>query len=136
MRLEDTVERLKFVQRDMSNLKRSPTAPLAQCVLNNVVGGCCTPRPLQQKFGYDAVARATLIFSNVPGPQEPFCFGGQQITGLQMIFPNLPPQGVLVCWCVGKFMGLRIGVLVCWWVGVLVCWLGRLHEVCTPDGLH
>mmetsp|Transcript_19267 Transcript_19267/g.50565 ORF Transcript_19267/g.50565 Transcript_19267/m.50565 type:complete len:285 (-) Transcript_19267:339-1193(-) len=96
VRLEDTVERLKFVQRDMSNLKRSPTAPLAQCVLNNVVGGCCTPRPLQQKFGYDAVARATVIFSNVPGPQEPFCFGGQQITGLQMIFPNLPPQvGIL-----------------------------------------
>lgn len=94
VRVADPKERLALVRGNMKALKSSPTAHLQMGVQDNCLSCCAVAVP--RKLAFDAMSRATVIFSNVPGPQEPVSLGPRRINGLQMVFPNLIPQvGIL-----------------------------------------
>ena len=78
----------------MSQLISQPNAVIQDAIGRNCLS--CMPTPVVQKAVQDAMGRATMIFSNVPGPQEPVHFGPRQLTGLQVLFPNFLPQALIV----------------------------------------
>lgn len=54
------------------------------------------PKFLALQTAFDIFSRHTMVFSNVPGPAEPLLFCGEQLLGMQIIFPNLLNQVLLI----------------------------------------
>jgi hypothetical protein len=54
------------------------------------------PKFLACQTAFDIFSRHTMVFSNVPGPAEPLLFCGQPLLGMQVIFPNLLNQVLLI----------------------------------------
>ena len=50
------------------------------------------PLSLSRQTCYDIFTRHTCVFTNVPGPGKAILFAKQEVTGIQMVFPNLISQ--------------------------------------------
>lgn len=94
----------------MAELKTQPNALIQNWIARNVL--TCAPAPLVQQTLQDAMGRATMVFSNVPGPQEAVHFGPRQLTGLQVLFPNFLPQALVVSLNGGVYYNLVVDPLV------------------------
>ena len=54
------------------------------------------PAFLRQKTAYDLFSRHSMVFSNLPGEEIEVSIGGETMKGLQVVFPNLLPQVLLI----------------------------------------
>jgi hypothetical protein len=48
------------------------------------------------------------VFSNLPGPDQPLMFCGEVIQGMQVIFPNLIPQALLISYNGGIYFNMSV----------------------------
>eukprot|EP00639_Heterosigma_akashiwo_P021491 CAMPEP_0206403904 /NCGR_PEP_ID=MMETSP0294-20121207/28015_1 /ASSEMBLY_ACC=CAM_ASM_000327 /TAXON_ID=39354 /ORGANISM="Heterosigma akashiwo, Strain CCMP2393" /LENGTH=437 /DNA_ID=CAMNT_0053861629 /DNA_START=95 /DNA_END=1410 /DNA_ORIENTATION=+ len=78
------------VRAAMDALKAAPTVGVTLKL--SAFLGDLLPRSITRKSVSDIFSRCSLVYSNVPGPQEPLNFAGEEIKGIQCIFPNLLPQ--------------------------------------------
>lgn len=89
-----------------SEIKRSPTVGIQmkiQQILPNIL-----PLFMQQKIAYDIFSRHTMSFSNVTGPPVLSFLGGEQVEGIQVLFPTLLPQGIVVSYAGGLYLNLNM----------------------------
>jgi hypothetical protein len=49
-----------------------------------------------------------MVFSNVPGPADIVKFGGEPVVGIQVVFPNLIPQALLLSYGGGIFCNISL----------------------------
>jgi hypothetical protein len=54
------------------------------------------------------VPQCTQVFSNLPGPAEPLMFGEERVRGLQIIFPNLIPQVIIISYAGGVYFNMSL----------------------------
>ena len=88
----------------MKNLKNSPMAYVQHWVQNNIAANL--PLFLRRQTLQDVFSRHSLVFSNVPGPQEPAYLDGKKLKGLQVLFPNLLSQCCIFSYNGGIFTNL------------------------------
>eukprot|EP00519_Triparma_laevis_P004711 CAMPEP_0182501944 /NCGR_PEP_ID=MMETSP1321-20130603/12394_1 /TAXON_ID=91990 /ORGANISM="Bolidomonas sp., Strain RCC1657" /LENGTH=477 /DNA_ID=CAMNT_0024706719 /DNA_START=29 /DNA_END=1462 /DNA_ORIENTATION=+ len=103
---EDCMERLHFVNGKMNTLKNSPLAGVQLAVQETIPPKL--PVNLGRQTVYDTFIRHSIIFSNVPGPEKPVKFGGEQVTETQMYFNNLVPQVGILSYDGKIFMNMNI----------------------------
>lgn len=90
-------DRVAQTNAEMNILKNSPTAPVQLFLQNKVLPHA--PRFLGRQTVYDIFSRHSMVFSNVPGPKTPFYAAGEEVVGIQMVFPNLIPQVGILSYC-------------------------------------
>jgi hypothetical protein len=78
----------------MEGLKRSYEAVVQFWLMNYVL--CYSPLFVIHDTAQKTFTRHSLVFSNVPGPQEALYLCGEEILSLQAIFPNILPQTIIV----------------------------------------
>ncbi|WP_426191456.1 wax ester/triacylglycerol synthase family O-acyltransferase [Massilia sp. DWR3-1-1] len=112
---DDPVERVYAVQRQMAQLKQSQQAQVALGIL---AGMGVAPEFLKERLVAALAANASLVLTNVRGPQEPRYLAGRRIT--RQIF-WVPQSG-----------GIGLGVSLLSYAGELSC--GVVADArCVPD---
>lgn len=89
--IEDPVGRLYEVHRRMDDLKGSYTALVAMAVLG-VMGA--TPRQVQTEILNYFAKKASIVMSNVPGPQAPLYLAGSKLDQVMFWVPQSGDVGV------------------------------------------
>lgn len=89
--IEDPVGRLFEVHRRMDELKGGYTALVAMAVLG--VAGA-TPRQMQSEILNYFASKASIVMSNVPGPQTPLYLAGSQLDQIMFWVPQSGDVGV------------------------------------------
>ena len=97
-------DRLVRTSQDMSSVKSSSMAPIQMFLQTHVLP--LLPQFIQRKTAYDIFSRHSLVFSNVPGPPAPIHFCGEKVLGIQVIFPNLLPQTLIISYAGEVFMNM------------------------------
>ena len=97
-------ERLLKTSKDMTSVKASSMAPIQMFLQTYVLP--LLPQFIQRKTAYDIFSRHSLVFSNVPGPPAPIHFCGEKVLGIQVIFPNLLPQTLIISYAGEVFMNM------------------------------
>ena len=98
-------ERLNKCHATTALVKKSPTAGIQlflQTLLPNIL-----PQFLQQKTAFDIFSRHTLVFSNVPGPSDLISLCGEQVVGMQILFPNILPTVILISYAGSVFFTMN-----------------------------
>uniref|UniRef100_A0A7S1Q518 Diacylglycerol O-acyltransferase n=1 Tax=Neobodo designis TaxID=312471 RepID=A0A7S1Q518_NEODS len=85
----DPVERLRASNAMWSRLKSSAAVPAAFFVHKLTAK---LPIAFQRKTLVDLMSRHSVVFSNVPGAQQPAYVAGSRIVATHMIYPNFTPQ--------------------------------------------
>jgi diacylglycerol O-acyltransferase / wax synthase len=83
--VEDPLERLELVRTRMAALKGS-SQPIVAFVLLSAVG--LGPKILQDQIGALIGRNASAVMTNVPGPQKPLYFAGQEIDEIDFWVPQ------------------------------------------------
>jgi diacylglycerol O-acyltransferase len=86
--------RLGECSRAMQSIKYSSAAAVQMWIQTNVLP--IMPQFLQRKTAYDIFSRHSMVFSNVPGPPAPIHVCKEKVLGIQVIFPNLLTQCLIV----------------------------------------
>lgn len=89
--IENPIARLLEVHRRMDDLKGSYTALLAMAILG-VMGA--TPRQVQTEVLNYFAKKATVVMSNVPGPQAPLYVAGSKLDQVMFWVPQSGEVGV------------------------------------------
>ena len=97
-------ERLLKSSQEMSFVKASSMAPIQMFLQTFILP--LLPQFLQRKTAYDIFSRHSIVFSNVPGPPAPIHFCGEKVLGIQVIFPNLLPQTLIISYAGEMFMNM------------------------------
>ena len=87
-------------------LKTSPTAGVQMWLQRQLPR--ILPQFLQQKTAYDIFSRHTMVFSNVPGPSRDIYVCGERVLGMQVLFPNLVPQSLLISYADSVFFNMSL----------------------------
>lgn len=106
MNTDSSIARLKACNKLMTSIKTSYVAPIQMWIQSNILP--LLPQFLQRKTAYDIFSRHSIVFSNVPGPPHTIHFCGEKILGIQVIFPNLIPQCLIVSYANEIFMNMVI----------------------------
>ena len=106
MNVTSAKDRLSACNSLMNDAKSSPEA-FVQLWLQDVLLSRL-PTFLVRQTAHDIFSRQSLVFSNVPGPQEVACFAGEPIVGLQSMFPNILDQVLIVSYCGSMFMNMVV----------------------------
>jgi hypothetical protein len=123
-------ERIKDCFNTMSELKTSPVALVQLWVQSKILS--LLPLSLQRQVAYDSFTRHSMVFSNVPGPNKVITLGGEKVVNMQVIFPNLLPQVILVSYCDAVFMCMVLdGELVVESEKLCQFYLDELKEVAS-----
>lgn len=99
-------ERLYKCHATTSALKRSPT-PGVQMWLQNFLPNIL-PQAFQQKTAFDIFSRHTCVFSNVPGPADLISLCGEQVVGMQILFPNILPNVILISYAGAIYFNMNM----------------------------
>jgi hypothetical protein len=78
----------------MEGLKRSYEAIVQFWLMNSIL--CYSPLFVIHDTAQKTFTRHSLVFSNVPGPQEALYLCGEELVSFQAIFPNILPQTIIV----------------------------------------
>ena len=100
------LQRLQECTKFTSALKKSPIALMQMWVQNNIASRL--PKFLQKQTVQDVFSRHSMVFSNVPGPQQPAYFHGHRLHGIQVLFPNVLSQLCLLSYDGGVFMNMIV----------------------------
>jgi WS/DGAT/MGAT family acyltransferase len=88
------LHRIKFTSREMGKLKRS-AKPFVGCwMAENLMPKL--PVQKQKESVRDIFANHSLVFSNVPGPQEALYVAGERLSGVQIVYYNALPQIIVL----------------------------------------
>jgi hypothetical protein len=87
-------------------MKSSPTVLVQLWFQNTVVP--YLPDFLFRQTAYDMFTRHTMVFSNVPGPENALYFAGSKLLSLVPIFPNLIDQGLVLSYDGTLFYNVNI----------------------------
>ena len=93
LRAASAVDRVKASNRSWQRIKTSTIVPVSFLIhrLN-----CALPAAAQRNTFKELLNRHSVVFSNVPGPNEPVFMGGREIRSAHMLYPNLAQQvGIL-----------------------------------------
>ena len=99
-------DRLKVCHANTLLVKKSPTAVI-QMYLQNLLPKIL-PQFLQQKTAFDIFSRHTLVFSNVPGPSKLISMCGEQIVGMQILFPNILTNVILISYAGSIYFNMNM----------------------------
>merc|ERR1711871_1771287 len=61
-----------------------------------------------QNTAKDIFARHSMVFSNVPGPSQPVLVAGAELTGVQMVYPNLITQVGIISYAGKMYMNFTL----------------------------
>jgi hypothetical protein len=86
--------------------KNSPTAFFQLCVQNFLLAN--VPAWMARQLGFDAFARHSIVFSNVPGPTETLTLCGEPLLTINVIFPNLLPQFIIISYAQKVYFTLSV----------------------------
>lgn len=86
--------RLRATAKATNELKKSTIVGVQMWVQSNLLP--LLPAFLQQKTAHDVFSRHTVVFSNLPGPAEAVHMCKQKLISLQVVFPNILPQVLLI----------------------------------------
>jgi hypothetical protein len=78
----------------MESLKKSYESIIQFWLMDNVL--CHAPLFFIHDTAQKTFTRHSIVFSNVPGPQEALYLGGEEVLGIQAIFPNIITQTIIV----------------------------------------
>lgn len=98
--------RLTACNAAMNSLKSSTIAFIQLWVQTNLLP--LLPGFLQKGTCLDLFKRHSMVFSNVPGPDKTFYFAGEQMVGIQVLFPNLLTQTMIISYNGGLFMNMIV----------------------------
>jgi len=98
--------RLMKTHQITSKLKRSPQA-LVSMALSDFVSSLA-PLSFVQQTVADTFSRHSMVFSNVPGPDQPILFAGAPVSEVQMVYPNLVTQVGLLSYNGSIFMNFTL----------------------------
>lgn len=104
--LPDCKKRLEACNKTMNAIKYSSAGLIQMFIQTNLLPSL--PQFLRRKTAYDIFSRHSLVFSNVPGPPAPIHFCGEKILGIQVVFPNLLAQTLIVSYAGEVFMSMAI----------------------------
>ena len=90
----------------MTRLKSSPLALIQLWMKDYIVARL--PRFLQKQTAFDLFSRHTLIFSNLPGPCDYLNFCDEKLLGIQVMFPNLLPQIIIISYGGNVFFNISL----------------------------
>lgn len=99
-------ERLHKCHATTTKVKKSPTA-FVQMYLQNLLPKIL-PQFLQQKTAFDIFSRHTMVFSNVPGPSDLISLCGEEVVGMQILFPNILPTVILISYAGGIYFTMNL----------------------------
>jgi WS/DGAT C-terminal domain len=97
-------DRLTSCTAAMNTIKKTYAAPIQMWIQSNILP--LLPQFLRRKTAYDIFSRHSIVFSNVPGPPEAIHFAGERILGIQVVFPNLLPQCLILSYAGEIFMNM------------------------------
>lgn len=100
------VDRVNGCNATMAELKTSPVAFVQLWVQSNLLS--LLPVSMQRQIAHDIFSRHTIVFSNVPGPNKPIHLAGEKVVGIQVIFPNLLPQVILISYAGSVFHAMVV----------------------------
>ena len=89
--------RLEAASATMNELKSSPEAFVQLWLQDTLMSRL--PTFLVRQIAFDIFSRQSMVFSNVPGPQELTLFGGEPVLGFQATFPNILDQVCYIVYC-------------------------------------
>eukprot|EP01038_Epipyxis_sp_PR26KG_P016363 gene16363-22302_t len=89
-----------------TKMKTSPAAYLQLWIQDNIIS--ILPKFIGQQIAYDVFTRHSMVFSNLPGPSEPFTFCDSKLLGIQAIFPNLIPQVIIISYNGDVFFNMSV----------------------------
>ena len=96
--------RLVEATREMQAVKESGRVVVQQWVQETILPHL--PTFLARQTAYDIFSRHSMVFSNVPGPQQEIYFAKQRMCGLHVLFPNLVNQTMIISYGGGIFMNM------------------------------
>ena len=99
-------DRLQKCNTVTSKIKKSPTA-FVQMYLQNLLPKLL-PQFLQQKTAFDIFSRHTMVFSNVPGPPDTISLCSEKVVGMQILFPNILPNVILISYAGGIYFNINL----------------------------
>jgi len=99
-------DRLAKTANITRKLKKSPTAFIQLFLQNWILA--YAPTFLTKKLAFDIFTRHSIVFSNLPGPSNEIKICGQTVLGVQIIFPNLIPQVIILSYNGGVFLNMCI----------------------------
>jgi len=76
------IDRLQACSETMSQLKKSPVAAVQLWIQSNILP--LLPTALSQTTALDLFKRHSLVFSNLPGPENTVYFAGEAVNGFQV----------------------------------------------------
>jgi WS/DGAT C-terminal domain/Wax ester synthase-like Acyl-CoA acyltransferase domain len=87
---DDILHRLQNIHTSMSQIKQS-SRPILQLLLQNMIVPFL-PHSVARQAVMDIFARHSVVFTNVPGPDDSCELAGKTVTGVQLFFSNLLTQ--------------------------------------------
>lgn len=99
-------DRIEQCHTTMEGIKTSVDAIVQLFLQDNLLSR--VPEFLVQQIAFDSVARHSMIFSNVPGPQATAYFAGEPVLGMQAMFPNLINQVLIISYNGAVFMNMAV----------------------------
>ena len=131
----NAVDRVKASHKTWDSIKKSTIVPVSFLIhrLNTSL-----PAAMQQNTFLELFSRHSVVFSNVPGPQEAIFLAGKQVMSAHMLYPNLAQQvGIL------SLNGTIHMAIVMASKGdkqeirqqLPQCFLEELQELCTAAGI-
>lgn len=98
--------RLKASAATTHQLKSSPNALVQLFLQDHVVSRL--PNFLQRQIALDVFWRHSMVFSNVPGPSERMHYCGEAVQSIQITFPNLINQVIVISYNGGVSFNLSV----------------------------
>lgn len=98
--------RLRKTQSITQALKSSPIVGIQMWVQSNLLP--LLPSFLVRQTALDLFARHTVVFSNLPGPADTVFLCGKKLLGLQVVFPNILPQVLLISYGGDVFFNMSV----------------------------
>jgi hypothetical protein len=99
-------DRLEQCHTTMEAMKTSVDALVQLYLQDNLLSKA--PEFLIHQTAFDSIARHSLIFSNVPGPQKTAYFANEPVAGLYAMFPNLINQVLILSYNGAVFMNMAV----------------------------
>ena len=99
-------DRIEQCHSTMEGMKTSVDAIVQLFLQDHLLSK--VPEFLVHQTAFDSVARHSLVFSNVPGPQVTAYFAGQPVLGMQAMFPNLINQVLIISYNGAVFMNMAV----------------------------
>lgn len=99
-------DRLEQCHSTMESMKTSVDAIVQLFLQDNLLSKA--PEFLVHQTAFDSIARHSLVFSNVPGPQETAYFAKEPVIGMYAMFPNLINQVLILSYNGAVFMNMAV----------------------------